>query len=79
MNINTRRIITLTSKHEHLQQKDQCKKNSTTNARRATLNHLTLEMTSVHGLGARMNEPLVYYKLSLFKKVQNKGICCVLE
>jgi hypothetical protein len=43
--INTRRIITLTSKQEHLQQKDQCKKSSSTNARRATTKTNKQEVT----------------------------------
>lgn len=47
MNIDMRRIITLTSKQEqeHLQQKDQCKKSSSTNARRATTKTNKQEVT----------------------------------
>jgi hypothetical protein len=41
------KIITQTSKHEqeHLQQKDQCKKSSSTNARRATTKTNKQEVT----------------------------------
>jgi hypothetical protein len=35
MSTNARREVTLTSKQEHLQQKNPCEKSSSTNARRA--------------------------------------------